>query len=327
MISGILLIDKPEGLSSFDIVRRVRKALGERKIGHLGTLDPFATGLLPLCLGEATKLVPYLMPEPKTYRATLKLGEATDTQDVTGRVVSRRDRLPEPEKIRRVAADFTGEIWQVPPMYSALHYQGERLYKLARRGQTVELAPRRVTVYRLQVEEISLPSVTITVRCSQGTYLRALAADLGTALGCGAHLTALRRLEVGHFKVEAAVSPAALEEAAPEKRLGLIIPLSACLPAVRLVAAGPEEAAQLRQGRVVAWREDAGLAAEELVQVQTGGELLALARVRRQEGRVLLVPVRVFVAGAQGSGLSGPDSRQEGSISPLRATQRVAPTE
>ncbi len=219
MISGILLIDKPEGLSSFDVVRRVRRALGERKIGHLGTLDPFATGLLPLCLGEATKLVPYLLPEAKTYRATLRLGVATDTQDLTGRVVSRTETWPAPEQVYQAAARFVGEIQQVPPMHSALHYQGERLYKLARRGETVDLPPRPVTIYRLEVEEVDLPRVTITVRCSQGTYIRTLAADLGAVLGCGAHLTALRRLEVGPFKVEDALSLAALEEAAPEARL------------------------------------------------------------------------------------------------------------
>ena len=168
MISGILLIDKPEGLSSFDVVRRVRRALGERKIGHLGTLDPFATGLLPLCLGEATKLVPYLMPEPKTYRATIKLGVATDTQDLTGRVVSRTETWPAPEQVYQAAAGFVGEIQQVPPMYSALHYQGERLYKLARRGEMVELPPRQVTIYRLEVEEVDLPRVTITVSAPRG---------------------------------------------------------------------------------------------------------------------------------------------------------------
>ena len=135
MTCGILLIDKPEGITSFEVVRRTRRALKLRKIGHLGTLDPFATGLLPLCLGEATKLAPYLMPGPKSYRATLRLGEATDTQDLTGRVLSRTETLPEPEEVRRLAATMVGEIRQAPPMHSALHYKGERLYSLARRGR------------------------------------------------------------------------------------------------------------------------------------------------------------------------------------------------
>ena len=312
MISGILLIDKPEGLSSFDVVRRVRRVLKERKIGHLGTLDPFATGLLPLCLGAATKLAPYLMPGAKTYRATLKLGVATDTQDLTGRVISQTEAWPEAAQVYQEAAGFVGEIEQVPPMHSALHYQGERLYRLARRGETVDLPPRPVTIYRLEVEEVDLPRVTITVRCSQGTYIRTLAADLGAVLGCGAHLTALRRLEVGPFKVEDALSLAALEETAAEARLTRIIPLTACLPGMRQVRVGPEAAGKLRRGQAVAW-PDEGLQPEELVQVLAAGELLAVARVRCQEERVVLAPVRVF-AGNQGLG-----ARDQGSEKPPTA--------
>ena len=308
MISGILLIDKPEGLSSFDVVRRVRRVFQERKIGHLGTLDPFATGLLPLCLGEATKLAPYLMPGAKTYRATLKLGEATDSQDLTGRVISRSEAWPSPEQVYQAAAGFVGEIQQVPPMHSALHYQGQRLYKLARRGEKVEVPPRTVTIYRLEVEEIELPRVTITVKCSQGTYIRTLAADLGATLGCGAHLTALRRLEVGHFRVAEAVTLDTLERDNPAERLARIIPLSGCLPDMRQVEVNPEEAGRLRQGQALAW-QDEDFAADEAVQVMAAGEFLALARVRRHEGRVILAPVRVF-AGNQDPGAGEPQSEK-----------------
>ena len=186
MISGILLIDKPEGVTSFEVVRRARRALGIRKIGHLGTLDPMATGLLPLCLLEATKLVPYLMPESKVYRATVRLGVATDTQDATGNVVFTSEALPSPEQVYQAAAAWVGEVTQVPPMYSAVHCQGERAYRRARRGEAVDLPPRTVTVYELTVDEVAIPSFTMTVRCSQGTYIRTLAKDLGEALGCGA---------------------------------------------------------------------------------------------------------------------------------------------
>jgi tRNA pseudouridine55 synthase len=295
MISGILLIDKPEGSSSFDVVRRVRRLVKERKIGHLGTLDPFATGLLPLCLGEATKLAPYLMPGAKTYRATLKLGEATDTQDLTGRVVSRSEALPAHEQIYQAAGKFVGGIRQVPPMHSALHYQGQRLYKLARRGEKVEVAPRTVTIYRLEVEQIDLPMVTISVKCSQGTYIRTLAADLGAALGCGAHLISLRRLEVGPFRVAEAMSLAALEKSGSEEIFSRLISLAAGLPDLRQVEVTPEEAGRLRQGQALAWRDDV-FEAEEIIQVLTAGELLALARVRRLEDRVVLAPVRVFLS-------------------------------
>ena len=205
MTSGLLLIDKPAGVTSFEVVRRARRALQIRKIGHLGTLDPFATGLLPLCLKEATKLVPYLMPEPKTYRAKVRLGVTTDTQDSTGTMVASSEAMPTPARIMQTAATFVGEVTQVPPQYSAVHCRGERAYRLARRGEVVDLAPRTVTVYELTVEAVALPEVTLTVQCSQGTYIRTLAQDLGDALGCGAHLAALRRLAVGPFKVDEAL--------------------------------------------------------------------------------------------------------------------------
>jgi tRNA pseudouridine55 synthase len=199
-LNGLLLIDKPAGITSFDVVRRVRHALKVRKVGHLGTLDPFATGLLPLALGEATKLAQFLLEESKTYLATLRLGMETDTQDLTGRITAESEILPAPEEVHRAAAGFVGEIDQVPPRYSAVHHQGERLYKLARRGEVVEAAPRKVVIYRLEIQDMALPEVTIRVECGKGTYIRSLAHDLGRVLGCGAHLVALTRLAVGPFR-------------------------------------------------------------------------------------------------------------------------------
>jgi len=293
MTSGILLIDKPEGVTSFEVVRRARKALGIRKIGHLGTLDPMATGLLPLCLLEATKLVPYLMPEPKIYRARVRLGVATDTQDAYGEVVSRCETLPEPAQIFQAAAAFMGEVNQVPPMYSALHCQGERAYRRARRGETVELAPRTVTIYELTVDEVAIPEFTMTVRCSQGTYVRTLAKDLGDALGCGAHLSALRRLAVGALRVEAAMTLAALAELGREELARRIIPISRCLPGMRPVAVGLAEARQLRQGQLLVCPADDFQAGEQ-VQVMSDAELVAVAQVRSLTPQAVLAPVRVF---------------------------------
>ncbi len=295
MQSGILLIDKPEGVTSFEVVRRARRALKVKKIGHLGTLDPFATGLLPLCLREATKLVPYLMPEPKTYRARVRLGVATDTQDRTGEVVSRDEILPDPEAVRRQAENMVGEIEQIPPMYSAIHHQGQRLYQLARRGETVELQPRKVTIYTLRLEEIELPWVTLTVKCSQGTYIRTLAHDLGAALGCGGHLAALRRLAVGPFRVEEALPLTALAELSPEELFSRFIPLAWCLPGMKRVRVAPEQARHLRQGRPLTWPHS-GLAGGETVQVESDLGLVALARVEGKAPRALLSPVRVFAA-------------------------------
>jgi len=293
MTSGILLIDKPEGVTSFEVVRRARKALGMRKIGHLGTLDPMATGLLPLCLLEATKLVPYLMPEPKVYRARVRLGVATDTQDATGTVVARCETLPAPAQIYLAAAAFVGEVTQIPPMYSALHCEGERAYRRARRGETVDLAPRTVTVYELRLDEVALPSFTLTVKCSQGTYVRTLAKDLGDALRCGAHLTALRRLAVGALRVEGALSLAALTELGREELETRIIPISRCLPGMRPVEVGLSEARQLRQGQLLLRPPD-GLQTGEQVQVLSGATLVAVAQVRSLTPQAVLAPVRVF---------------------------------
>jgi tRNA pseudouridine55 synthase len=298
MTSGILLIDKPEGVTSFEVVRRARRALGMRKIGHLGTLDPMATGLLPLCLGEATKLVPYLMPEPKVYRAQVRLGVATDTQDATGVVVATCEALPAPEQIYQAAAAFRGEVTQVPPMYSAVHCQGERAYRRARRGETVDLAPRTVTVYELTVDEVAIPEFTMTVRCSQGTYVRTLAKDLGEALGCGAHLAALRRLEAGGFQVEAALPLAALAELGREELARRIIPLSHCLPGMRPVEVAEGEARRLRQGQLVV-RPAADLQDGEQVRVLADTELVAVALVKGLTPHAVLAPVRVFLGSEQ----------------------------
>ncbi len=296
MPSGILLIDKPAGLTSFQVVRRVRRLLGVKKIGHLGTLDPFATGLLPLCIGEATKLVPFLMPETKTYRAWVKLGEETDTQDATGQVVARSEAFPEPDQVYEAAAAFVGEIEQVPPMYSAVHHQGKRLYELARQGKVVEgRQARRVTIYRLEVEEMAGREVTMTVACSSGTYIRTLAADLGAALGCGAHLGALRRLAVGPFRVEEAVTLEDLEEGSPEEVWPRIIPLAACLPGLRGITVGPEEAARLRHGRVLPWTGN-HIVPGECLRILSAGTLLAVGEVRGGGENLLIAPVRVFAA-------------------------------
>jgi tRNA pseudouridine55 synthase len=294
MISGILLVDKPEGVTSFEVVRRARKALGIRKIGHLGTLDPMATGLLPLCLLEATKLVPYLMPEPKVYRATVRLGITTDTQDATGAVVATSEVLPDPEQIYQAAAAFVGEVTQVPPQYSALHCQGERAYRLARRGEAVVLSPRTVTVYELTVDEVALPEFTMTVRCSQGTYVRTLAQDLGESLGCGAHLSALRRLAVGALRVEEALPLSALAQLGREELAQRVIPLAQCLPGLRPVEVGPDEARRLRQGQVLA-RPAEDLQDGEQVRVLAEATLVAVAQVRSLAPQAVLSPVRVFL--------------------------------
>ena len=217
----VLPVDKPVGPTSHDVVRDARKALGERRIGHTGTLDPFATGLLLLCVGRTTRLSEYLTGLEKEYVATAKLGETTTTNDCEGDTLERRDgweTLTEADLERALHA-FLGEIEQVPPQFSAKKVAGEAMYKKARRGEEVALDAVPVTIHEMVLEEVALPSVRFRVRCSSGTYIRAIARDLGERLGVGAHLTALRRTAVGGFRVEEAIGldrladPSAVEAA------------------------------------------------------------------------------------------------------------------
>jgi tRNA pseudouridine55 synthase len=204
--SGVLVVDKGAGVTSFGVVAMVRRVLRAPRIGHGGTLDPDATGVLPILIGEATKLVPYLVEHEKEYRAVVQLGLTTDTHDLAGRVLERR---PVPGltrgEIERAAAVFVGSILQVPPMYSALHHEGQRLYDLARRGVEVERAPRTVVVRAVDVEAVELPRVTLRIVCGKGTYVRVLAADLGARLGVGGAVERLVRTRVGTLTLADAV--------------------------------------------------------------------------------------------------------------------------
>ncbi len=217
--SGILLINKEKDWTSFDVVARLRRILGVKKIGHTGTLDPMAEGLLPICIGKATKLVGLMSDHDKVYRAQMKLGIATDTEDITGNVISESDFEPKEEEIREAIASFVGEGLQIPPMYSALKQNGRKLYELAREGQVVERPPRAVTIYSIEVESVAFPYVTMTVSVSRGTYIRSLCRDIGEKLGCGACLTKLNRLSVGDFLLKNAKTLQKVEEICIEGNL------------------------------------------------------------------------------------------------------------
>ena len=200
MLHGFFVIDKPAGMSSHDVVSKVRRAIGQKKVGHTGTLDPFATGVLPVAVGDGTKAIQFLDESEKEYRAVMRLGVATDTQDLTGSVLSERDCSQlGAEDLERLVPRFLGRIPQLPPMYSALKRDGVPLYKLARKGVEVERETREVEIRSLTFDWISLPEACFTVRCSRGTYVRTLASDIGEALGCGAHLLELRRTRSGPF--------------------------------------------------------------------------------------------------------------------------------
>jgi tRNA pseudouridine55 synthase len=235
-MNGFLIIDKPQGVTSFDVVRTIRRTLKVRRVGHCGTLDPMATGVLPVAIGEATRLVEFVMNGEKIYHGTLKLGETTDTQDAEGTILARCaidgiDRAA----IEAVAATLQGPLEQLPPMFSALKRDGVPLYELARKGIEVERALRAIVVYRFEIFSVDLPFVTFAVTCSKGTYVRTLAHDLGARLGCGAHLTALRRLQSGAFTEAAAITLEQLQdEAEPgQQLLPMVLALSA-LPALAL---------------------------------------------------------------------------------------------
>ncbi|MGQ7244383.1 tRNA pseudouridine(55) synthase TruB [Salinicola sp. V024] len=230
-INGVLLLDKPKGVSSNHALQRARRLFQARKAGHTGTLDPMATGLLPVCLGEATKFSAHLLEADKVYRTRIKFGEVTATGDAEGEVVERRS-LPsrlDHDAVEAALERFRGEIEQIPPMYSALKHQGRKLYELARQGETVERAPRRVTIYDMRPLGWEPDGLWLQVRCSKGTYIRTLAEDIGAELGFGAHITALERLETGPFGSKGRLSFEALEAMSDEQRLAQLLPVDVML--------------------------------------------------------------------------------------------------
>ncbi len=212
MMNGIIVIDKEPGFTSHDVVAKMRGICGQRKIGHTGTLDPMATGVLPVCLGSATKLCDMLADRDKEYVAELLLGVETDTQDVTGQILARRPVEVDEGRVRGAADSFLGLYMQVPPMYSALKVDGKTLYELARAGKEVERKARPVQIHELEILECSLPVVRMRVVCSKGTYIRTLCADMGERLGCGGAMQSLRRTRVGQFSIEDACTLGRLQQ-------------------------------------------------------------------------------------------------------------------
>jgi tRNA pseudouridine55 synthase len=265
---GLCIIDKPGGCTSHDVVARVRRQLGTRRVGHAGTLDPMATGVLVVGVGAATKLLTFITGVDKAYEARIRFGSETDSLDADGTTVATHDmRGLDPDAVRRAAAELTGDLLQVPPMVSAIRVDGRRLHELAREGVEVERAPRPVTVARYEVRPTEDPLVwDATVECSSGTYVRTLAADLGRALGGGAHLAALRRTRVGPFPIA---------EATPLDELRLLAPLEAVRHLERVVVDGVVESA-VRHGAVqeLATLEVAGDGPWAVT--DAGGELLAV---------------------------------------------------
>lgn len=253
MMNGIIVIDKEAGFTSHDVVAKMRGICGQRKIGHTGTLDPMATGVLPVCLGSATKLCDMLADGDKEYLAELLLGVETDTQDVTGQVTARHPVDVTEEEIRGAALSFTGEYLQMPPMYSALKVNGRKLYELARAGKEIERKARPVKIYELEILECSFSVVRMRVVCSKGTYIRTLCADIGERLGCGGTMQSLRRTRVGEFRLEDGFTLEELQRLKNEDRLSSSVrPVDSVFGECPLLHVGEEGCRLLDNGNAIA---------------------------------------------------------------------------
>lgn len=248
-VDGVLLLDKPSGITSNAALQKARWLFNAAKAGHTGTLDPLATGLLPLCFGEATKFAGELLDADKSYRATLRLGVTTDTADADGTILETRPVAVDFDMWRTAMTDFRGEIDQVPPMHSALKRDGKPLYEYARQGIEIAREPRRVTIHRLELLSFQGHEAVIDVDCSKGTYIRTLAADLGEVLGCGAHLTALRRTRIGKLDLADAISLEAIEALPFEQRDETLSPVDTLLADLSIVRLDAAESERIKHGQ------------------------------------------------------------------------------
>jgi tRNA pseudouridine55 synthase len=295
-IDGWVVLDKPLGMGSTKAVGRVRWLFGAEKAGHGGTLDPLATGVLPIALGEATKTVPFVMDGRKEYRFTLRFGEARSTEDAEGEVTATNDARPTDAEIRAVLGHFTGEIEQVPPAFSALKVGGERAYDLARKGEKPDLKPRRVIIERLELSgRPDRDHADFVVGCGKGTYIRSLGRDLAESLGTVGHLSALRRTAAGPFREEAAISLPKLEALGHiPPLLGALAPVATALDDIPALALTEAQAVRLRQGQPMPLTRDAPPSGA-LVRAELDGKLVALVRSEVSPGGgSTLQPVRVF---------------------------------
>ena len=292
---GIIVMDKHEGVSSFRIIQILRKMFDTKKVGHTGTLDPMATGVLPVLVGRAVKASEYVMSGEKTYEARMILGVETDTEDTTGTVIARSDAIPDDSEVLAACGRFVGEIMQTPPMYSAIWQDGRRMYEIAREGGTVERAPRSVTVGRIEALKIGEREWALSIDCSKGTYVRTLCADIGRSLGCGAAMSALRRTRSGAFTLEHAHTIEELEGLSLEQRCELLLPVESAFGDLRCVELSDFFARLASCGaeiylKKIGFRADVGT----LVRLRRGGEFFALGRVDEFDDGLAIRPIKQF---------------------------------
>ncbi len=295
--SGILLIDKHAGATSHDIVYKVRRAMHTRRVGHTGTLDPMATGVLVVLVGRAAKACEYVSHDRKVYRATLRLGITTDTEDTTGTVLTTCDALPSPQEVAEICRRFVGKIEQIPPMYSALKVDGQKLCDLARKGTTVERKARPIEIFSLTCEPTdSASDYTLTVDCSGGTYIRTLCADIGTALGCGGAMATLQRVQTGGFALDECITTAELEAMDDDQRMAQLRPvevLFAELPAVNLpnfYARLCRNGCEIYQAKI---RTDLAIGTRVRI-CDAKGRFFALGEVREYESGTAIAMIKLF---------------------------------
>jgi len=287
-MNGIIIIDKPAGKTSHDVVQDVKRALGAKKVGHIGTLDPLATGVLPVCINEATKLAQFFNMDRKEYRATLLLGVTTDTYDVEGKIIAEANPRVGKADIVQALLSLVGVKQQVPPPYSAVKYKGQPLYKYARKGINIVSLPRAIEIFHVSVGEINLPYVTFDVVCSKGTYIRSLCLELGEMLGCGACLAGLRRIKSGHYSEgEAFLFAGVAETERKEALLQHLIPLADALPDVPVVPVDEQLAEKIRHGYQPVFgslfpHHIPFLAAGDVLRLKQERQLVAVARMLYQ---------------------------------------------
>ena len=295
MADGIIIIDKPEGVSSFSAVARIRRLFGEKKVGHTGTLDPLATGVLPILVGRAVKASDYLLTSDKHYIATLKLGIATDTEDITGTVISRSDDIPSEARVREVVAGFVGSYEQTPPMYSAIKVGGKKLYELAREGKTIEREARTVTIENILVEKICDDEYTLDVTCSKGTYIRTLCRDIGAALGSFGTMKTLRRAEAAGYTLSDAIPLDALENMSDEERQKRLLPTEKIFEKYRKVIL-PDFFSRLAHSGLEIYLKkisDGGSLGERVRMCDKNG-FFALGEIREFEDGLAIKPIKQF---------------------------------
>ncbi len=251
-MNGIILIDKPQGWTSHDVVGKLRGILHERRIGHSGTLDPLATGLLVVFIGRATRAVEFAEADRKEYIAGLRLGMSTDTQDITGRIISKETDIPDEPEVRIAIERFRGELEQIPPMYSAVKIGGKKLYELARKGESIERKPRHITIFGLEITGRSDNDYILDVVCSKGTYIRTLCHDIGAALGCGGCMSSLRRTKSGVFSVDNAYTIAEIQEAADRREEEkLLLPIDTLFAGYTKLSVDADSEKKLKNGCII----------------------------------------------------------------------------